>query len=84
MDHDLEKYRQLRDYFAMSESEIRKLIRMVDSLLGYVDDPDAVRLNPELCHNVQDMGGRIRALLSSRLVALEDLILILKEHGIAI
>lgn len=44
----------------------------------------SIQSNPELCHNVQDMGVRIRSLLSSRLVALEDLIMILRGYGIKI
>jgi len=84
MDKDLEKYRHLQEYLGMSESELQKLTRMVDSLLEYVEDRDTMRSCPELCNNVRDMAVRIRSMLSSRLIALEDLIGILAEYGIRI
>jgi hypothetical protein len=84
MDNDLEKYRHLKEYLGISESELKKLVRMVDSLLEYVDDHGAISSSPELCHDVRDMAMRIRSQLNSRLIALEDLIAILREYGITI
>ncbi|MEN6475328.1 MAG: hypothetical protein ABFD81_15045 [Syntrophaceae bacterium] len=84
MDKDLEKYRHLKEFLGMSASELQKLTRMVDSLLEYVEDRDTMRSSPELCNNVRDMAVRIRSMLRSRLVALEDLIIILGEYGIKI
>ena len=84
MDKELEKYQHLGEYLGVGETELRKILRMMDAILEEVESFQNMRLCPELCLNVRDQAVRIRSILSSRLVALEDLLIILREHGIEI
>jgi hypothetical protein len=84
MEEDMERYRHLKEYLGMGETDLNKMLRMVDAILEDVESFNNIRLSPELCLNVYDQAVRIRSTLSSRLVALEDLIAILREHGIEI
>ncbi len=84
MDKDMEKYQYLRKYLGMGESELKKVLRMIDAILEEVQAFQNMRASPELCLNVRDQAVRIRSTLSSHLVALEDLILILRGQGIEI
>jgi hypothetical protein len=84
MEEDLEKYQHLKEYLGRGESELNKVLRMVDAILEEVELFHSMRTNPELCLNVRDQAVRIRSILSSHLVALEDLILILRCQGIEI
>jgi hypothetical protein len=84
MNEDLEKYRYLKEYLVVGETEMKKMLRMVDAILEDVESMQNMQLNPQLCLNVRDQAVRIRSALSSRLVALEDLITILRGHGMEI
>lgn len=84
MDHGLEKYRHLREYMDVAEVDLKKLLRMIDTLLEEVESYHNMKSSPELCLGIRDNALRVRSLLSSRLVALEDLIVLLRENGIRI
>lgn len=84
MKENLEKYQLLRGYLAAFDSEMKMLLRMVDGILEEVESPGSIQTSPGLCLSVRDQAVRIRSILSSRLVALEDLISILRDHGIEI
>jgi hypothetical protein len=84
MDQGLEKYRHLKKYLGMGEIELKKVLRMMDAILEEVESFQNMRASPELCLNVRDQAVRIRSTLSLHLVALEDLILILRSQGIEI
>ncbi len=82
MDLGLEKYRHLKEYMDGADIDLRKLLRMVDSILEEAEDPCNRESNPELCLGISDIAVRIRSLLSARLAALEGLVISLREHGI--
>lgn len=85
MDEDMEKYQHLKEYLWSGETELKKMLRMVDTILEEVESFHNMQSSTEqLCLNVQDQAVRIRSNLSSRLVALEDLITVLRGHGIGI
>jgi hypothetical protein len=84
MNEDIEKFRHLKKYLGMGESDLNKVLGMVDTILEEVESFHNMRLSPELCLNVRDQAVRIRTTLSSRLVALKDLIGILREYGMEI
>src|SRR5690606_11828717 len=84
MDQGLEKYRHLKEYMDGADIDLRKLLRMVDSILEEVESPHIKESNPELCLSISDIAVRIRSLLSARLAALEGLVTSLREHGIGI
>lgn len=81
-DKDREKYEALKAYMAASKSDLKMMLRMVDAILEESQSfPNRIS-SPEACLNIRDLVGRIRSVLTSRLHALEDLINILREHGI--
>jgi hypothetical protein len=84
MIEDLEKFRHLKEYLGMGENDLNKVLGMIDAILEEVESFHNMRLSPELCLNVRDQAVRIRTTLSSRLVALKDLIGILREYGMEI
>ncbi|MGO9144768.1 MAG: hypothetical protein ACLQDF_00225 [Desulfomonilia bacterium] len=84
MDEGLEKYRYWQEYLNVAETELKASLRMVDTILETVCSPDNILSSPELCSDIQDIADRLRFFLNSRLIALEDLIVILEKHGIKV
>jgi len=84
MEENLEKYQLLRAYLFAFDSEVKMLLRMVDGILEEVESPGNIQTSPGLCLSVRDQAVRMRSIISSRLVALEDLISILRDHGIEV
>jgi hypothetical protein len=84
MEDDLVKFQYMKDYLIVGEAELKRMLRMVDAIVEESEALKNIRLSPQFCLSVRDQAVRIRSILSSRLVALEDLIIILREHGLEI
>jgi hypothetical protein len=84
VEEDLDKYQLLKEYLAMFELELRMLLRMIDTILEDVESVKNMLSSTQLCLNVRDQAVRIHSTLTSRIVALEDLISILRTYGIQI
>lgn len=84
MENNLEKYQYLKEYMRVTETELNKKLRMVNAIMEDVESSHNMRRCPELCLDVRDQAVRIHSNLESRLVALQDLIGILRGYGIEI
>ncbi len=84
MDEGLGKYQYWQEYMNVAETDLKASLRMVDTILEAVCSPDNIISSPELCSDIQNIATRLRFFLTSRLIALEDLIVILEKHGIKI
>ena len=84
MDEGLGKYRYWQEYLNATETDLKASLRMVDTILEAVCSPNNIISSPELCSDIQNITARLRFFLTSRLIALEDLIVILEKHGIKV
>ncbi len=82
MDEGLEKYRHWQEHLEAAQKDLKASLRMVDTIQEVVSSPDAMRSSPVLCADIQDLAGRLRFFITSRLTALEDLVVLLDKHGI--
>ena len=82
MEGELAKFQYMKEYIIVSEAELlKKILLMVDGIVEESESLKNIRLSPQFCLNVRDQAVRIRTILSSHLVALENLITILRENG---
>jgi hypothetical protein len=84
MDEGLGKYRHFQEFMDAAHTDLHSSLRIVDTILDAVRLPANTESHPELCREVQYLADRLRFFITSRLAALEDLIVILRGHGIEI
>ena len=84
MDEGMEKYQYWQEYLNTAEADLKASLRMVDTILETVCYPSNILSSPELCSDIQNIADRLRYFVTSRLIALEDLIVILEKHGIKV
>jgi hypothetical protein len=84
MNEGMEKYQYWQEYLNTAEADLKASLRMVDTILETICSPSNILSSPELCSDIQNIADRLRFFLTSRLIALEDLIVILEKYSIKI
>jgi len=84
MNVSIEKYQHWQEYLTAAQIDLKSSLRMVDAMLDIVQSPENILSSPEMCRDLQDLAERLRFFIDTRMVALNDLIAILKLHGICV
>ncbi|HQM56722.1 MAG TPA: hypothetical protein PKZ57_04375 [Methanoregulaceae archaeon] len=84
MNVSIEKYQYWQEYLTAAHIDIKSSLRMVDAMLDIVQYPENILSSPEMCGDLQNLAERLKSFITTRMVALDDLITILRTHGICV